>query len=448
MAIGSLTVDWLVRLHRRGFLPRNAAVLDLGPQDLSCRGAMIEWAARQLGQGPEMVDAIFANASWRYTTQPAFYRLFGARTYDALDLFDPRAAILHDLNKPFIPEPAAALPTFDIICDFGTTEHVFNIGQAFVTLHRLLAPGGLLLCAPPSYGYINHGFYNLHPMLFTEIAAANGYELVDYHYVDNWFVRCAERDQDVDRPFSFEDLPIQLADMRDATGFMAKVALQFQENLAAPATARLTDNRPALVFDLSLAALRKASASPQHFVYPHQSDYSGGKDAQQNDEPGAAAPAASRCDLPVFDQAAQQQNIMITRDAAPAPDGSLTAILLEDASPHYATMFEDFAVPDDTCMHCFSIDVKAGTSPLAQIVMAFIGGSPCIYHAFIDTVVMSIEGNGTICRKRLGDGWFRISLAGANNASGNKTLRLQVYPRHGRADDTGTLYVANARLNP
>jgi SAM-dependent methyltransferase len=390
-----------------------------------------------------VADAIF-ESDWRYASQLSFYKLFGARSYDALDLFDPRAGIVHDLNNPL-----NTTATFDVICDFGTIEHVFNIGQAFASLHRLLAPGGLLLCAPPSYGFINHGFYNINPVVFTQRAAANAYEVVDCHYVDNWFVRCAERDKNVDQPFDLDSLPIRVDEMYDAAAFMDKVAIQFHANLTSPSSQELTGKRPYLVFDLSLVALRKTRASPEQFVNPQQGVYDGrtGLQAQRLQSTIASARAPRR-NIAVFDANAHQQQIDVSHHATAAPNGEVTVMFLEDASPDYATLFQDFPVDDDDRMHTFVIDLKAGDSPLVQIVMAFLGGEQRIYHAFIETDVMSVTGEGLVRRERLGRGWFRIALSGANNASGNKTVRLQIFPRHGRPEDVGTVYVANASLDP
>jgi hypothetical protein len=312
-----------------------------------------------------------------------------------------------------------------------------------------LAPGGLLLCAPPSYGFINHGFYTINPILFTQLASANGYDLVDYQYVDNWFVRCAERDKEVDRPFDFDSLPIRLEDMRDEPAFMTKVALRFQANLTSLSTEEVTGRRPYLVFDLSLAALRKTKASPEGFVNPQQGVYDG-ETALQAQHRRSSAPAASapRRNVTVFDANAHRQHIDVTSLAAVDANGERTATLLRDASPEYATLFQDFAVDDDDHLHTFTIDLKKSDSPLVQIVMAFLGGEQRIYHAFIETDVMSVTGEGLVGRERLGHGWFRITLRGANNASGSKTVRLQIYPRHGRPEDVGSVYIANARLDP
>ena len=62
---------------------------------------------------------------------------------------------------------------FDVIFDFGTCEHIFNIAQAFTNIHKMLNIGGFVyhggpLCWP------NHGFYGYNPTLFYDFYEDNG----------------------------------------------------------------------------------------------------------------------------------------------------------------------------------------------------------------------------------------------------------------------------------
>jgi hypothetical protein len=56
-------------------------------------------------------------------------------------------------------------------------------------------------------------------------------------------------------------------------------------------------------------------------------------------------------------------------------------------------------------------------------------------------------GEGQISSKFLGNNWVRVTLSGANNASGNTKLFVQLYPRHGAPGDTGSCYIANPILD-
>src|SRR5262245_23378662 len=140
--------------------------------------------------------------------------------------------------------------------------------------------------------------------------------------------------------------------------------------------------------------------------------------------------------------------LVVQRNAAIGPQGNRNAILLDDRSGGYGSVYDDAWVENDDRIHTLSIDLKAGTSPFSQIVMHYIGGTEKVYYAFIDIATMTGRGEGTITSNSIGNGWQRITIAGANNKSGNTTLRVQIYPRHGKPEDTGSIYIANPRLDP
>ena len=115
---------------------------------------------------------------------------------------------------------------------------MFNIGEAFRTIHDMTVPGGLSLHTVPGFAFINHGFYNIHPNLFVEMARANGYEIVDFRYFDNVFVRNLRLAKGV-RNFDLDSLPIRLSDMENTQTFMNRVVDLFYRNLVSPETRRV-----------------------------------------------------------------------------------------------------------------------------------------------------------------------------------------------------------------
>jgi SAM-dependent methyltransferase len=299
MAIGSMHIEWLSALALKLKIPQNAAVLDLGPQDLWIeRGPLRRVARRHLPPGVcnETIDAIFGDGSKpKANAQQAFYSIFGGGTYRSLDLTDPRADYSFDLNFPM----PATVGKYDVVTNFGTTEHVFNIGQSFENIHNLLKVGGVVLHALPGYGYIDHGFYNIHPCAYLDMARANEYEIVDFTYCDNINTRMARPIQD--EPFDFGTLPIQLRDMDDTHSLGTKAALLLHDNLRSEETRRALETMvgkvpaPAkkswfgskietpqmpdatlpifVVFDLIFVALRRTERSPEKFVIPIQGVY-------------------------------------------------------------------------------------------------------------------------------------------------------------------------------
>jgi hypothetical protein len=109
-------------------------------------------------------------------------------------------------------------------------------------------------------------------------------------------------------------------------------------------------------------------------------------------------------------------------------------------------------VANDDKTHTVSIDFKADTSPMAEIVMVYQGGGQQkTYYAFVHLnntyEDMLLKGEGQISSKFLGSNWVRITLSGANNVSGNTKLFVQLYPRHGAPQDTGSCYIANPILD-
>jgi hypothetical protein len=103
MAIGPIHVEWLSWLARSRVLPRNASVLDLGPQDVqTTRSYLAEVAARHLtpAEAARAVEGVFDEENPLPTGQAAFYSIFGATDYVSLDLAGTRATHAHDLNLP------------------------------------------------------------------------------------------------------------------------------------------------------------------------------------------------------------------------------------------------------------------------------------------------------------------------------------------------------------
>jgi hypothetical protein len=286
VAIGAIHLAWLRRLAKRNCFRGLHDIIDLGPQDIQLERSILERAMRQFVPKTEMDDLIaqiyVGGTTAGRDAQAPFYGLFGLGPYASIDATDERATYRIDLSNPI-----ESLPEFDVVTNFGTTEHVFNIGEAFRSIHRLTRPGGVSLHCVPCFAFINHGFYNVHPNLLVEMARANGYTLVDFSYFDNAFVRNVRMDQEGVEQFDLDSLPIKLADMENTQIFMTKVVDIFYQNLIAtetwetiaaldPATRDLPKSaypgrkhHICFVFDLIFFAMRRPS-SRQPFMMPMQ----------------------------------------------------------------------------------------------------------------------------------------------------------------------------------
>lgn len=96
--------------------------------------------------------------------------------YVALDIFEAERTIVFDLNS-HSPGPKL-IDQFDLVTNFGTTEHVFNQIEAFKTMHLLLKPGGISFHDLPFCGFIRHGLFRYDPLFFSSLIKSNDYQLV------------------------------------------------------------------------------------------------------------------------------------------------------------------------------------------------------------------------------------------------------------------------------
>ena len=65
---------------------------------------------------------------------------------------------------------------YDTIIDFGTSEHVFNVGQVFKNIHNMLNVGGRVLHVNPANSFNGHGFHQFsHELFYSLYSKTNGY---------------------------------------------------------------------------------------------------------------------------------------------------------------------------------------------------------------------------------------------------------------------------------
>ncbi len=108
---------------------------------------------------------------------PSFFRMMGYKDYYALDMNEKMEAIPVDLNSD-LRTVYRFRKQCSLVIDNGTGEHVFDQHMVFKNQHDLCQVGGIILNVKPFFPWINHGFYTFHPVLFRDLAFANGYEEV------------------------------------------------------------------------------------------------------------------------------------------------------------------------------------------------------------------------------------------------------------------------------
>ncbi|HUJ01252.1 MAG TPA: methyltransferase domain-containing protein [Usitatibacter sp.] len=187
-------IESLLAQRRRSLGPRERLrICELGDQTIQVSKEAAEslhaFAARN--RIPES-EAEFTQLRQRLDERvggPMHVRdVFAAAGYDyvSIDVNEEGGARFVDLN--YWPNEAQALGRFDVVTNFGTTEHVANQASAFATVHHLLRPGGVAIHHVPMVHYLNHALVNLTPRFVLGLATLNDYTVlatyVQSHCVD------------------------------------------------------------------------------------------------------------------------------------------------------------------------------------------------------------------------------------------------------------------------
>ena len=172
MGLDLHSVQFLLRAHKQGV--QFGSVLTVGRLKLD----VFPEKVRQLLQQNGLPDEPFRNPKPDSGFAEDFFRCLGAKNVETLDASAYEgASLVHDLNRPI---PADWKGRYDVVCDGGTLEHVFNFPVALRNCMELVCPGGCLFLDSPGNNWFGHGFYQFSPELFYRaLAEENGYEVVD-----------------------------------------------------------------------------------------------------------------------------------------------------------------------------------------------------------------------------------------------------------------------------
>jgi hypothetical protein len=183
-----MNLDGPIYLQRNGMLTKERnVVLDIGPQTIYfVRDEQIREFVKNQG-GPaapkEQLEKEIGRLVRFSTPRP------GERTtmlseitdltnieYDSIDVC-PGLKNTEILDLNFDPLPERMRDRYDVVLNFGTTEHIFNQWNCFEVMHDAAKVGGVVYHQLPASGYLDHGYYCYTPLFFRELAQANGYKI-------------------------------------------------------------------------------------------------------------------------------------------------------------------------------------------------------------------------------------------------------------------------------
>lgn len=182
--MGSSTLPLLMALKRRGYIPNGSAVIEIGAQQLddSFVRAKADIAATGRFFGVTTPPPSFAWTGPRSDTNVLagaplareFWTWLGF-SYASIDIDGSPGSIPLDLNYDEVPTEFSG--KYDVVTNFGTTEHVANQLQSFKIVHDLATPGALMLHVLPTSGGLNHGLVSYNPKFFWMLGRSNGYKI-------------------------------------------------------------------------------------------------------------------------------------------------------------------------------------------------------------------------------------------------------------------------------
>ena len=182
MGLGLAAIQNTLELWQQGYFEEINSVAEMGSQELHVTGEDFRNLIQQACL-PDNEKYDFAGLD-NWPSKPRcsakhLYRMLGAPNYDCFDLNKEHGAIEHDLNHPIVDTHLYG--KYDLVTDHGSCEHVFNIAEAYRTMHSLCKQGGFLVISQALWG--GNGYFHYDKPFFEGIAAANGYRIIFDSYV-------------------------------------------------------------------------------------------------------------------------------------------------------------------------------------------------------------------------------------------------------------------------
>jgi hypothetical protein len=189
MGIGADALALLVQLKREGYVARAGSIIEIGAQQLSNSFLRADALIAELGElygvtgklslpapiPTHVAHGVLEHQAVQAPLSRPFWEWLGYR-YASVDIDGSPDSLPLDLNYDEAPE--AMRGRFDLVTNFGTTEHVANQMNAFRVIHQLAAPGALMTHHLPAQGMFNHGLINYNPKFFWMLARSNGYTML------------------------------------------------------------------------------------------------------------------------------------------------------------------------------------------------------------------------------------------------------------------------------
>jgi hypothetical protein len=192
MGIGRNDLRMLIKLKEQGLVPDKSSVIEIGAQQLSDDFLDSDAEIKKMAQlcdveqpcplpSPLAMPANDGRLKPLDTSAPParqFWTWLGF-DYASIDIDGSPGSVPLDLNYDDVP--ADFKGRFQLVTNYGTTEHIANQLNAFKAIHDLTSLGGIMIHVLPAQGMFNHGLVNYNPKFFWMLARSNGYK---WHHME------------------------------------------------------------------------------------------------------------------------------------------------------------------------------------------------------------------------------------------------------------------------
>jgi SAM-dependent methyltransferase len=183
-----ITLSKLQNLREIEVLPDRGTILDIGSSNLygaDARGLESFAAAFGRKLNPNFIDRFAAGSVYGpgITKNESFAGELLEQVgleYLAFDIANGYHTQIFDLNREALADKLRS--AFDVVLNFGTTEHVFDQLNSFRVIHDAVKVGGHIVHQLPAVGYIDHGYFCYTPRFFFDLAGHNEYQVVQFSY--------------------------------------------------------------------------------------------------------------------------------------------------------------------------------------------------------------------------------------------------------------------------
>ncbi|OSQ44287.1 hypothetical protein [Thalassospira alkalitolerans] len=173
----AIDIRHIVQMIENGYLTRETRFLDIGCSNLY---NATEQDISDILKKFDVIDVDFCQRLASMSVEKSAFAgelidRIGAH-YDAIDFAIDYKTTKFDLNKDNLPSRFRG--KFDLICNFGTTEHVINQDNSFRVIHDGAKHNGLIWHQLPCGGFFNHCYFLYTGRFFFDLAGYNEYEVV------------------------------------------------------------------------------------------------------------------------------------------------------------------------------------------------------------------------------------------------------------------------------